>query len=49
VGLSSLPQKAKYYYKYYRDVKIFDEILGFIVPSMNNPNLTNKEPFQSFR
>jgi capsule polysaccharide export protein KpsE/RkpR len=32
VGLSSLPQKAKYYYKYYRDVKIFDEILGFIVP-----------------
>ncbi len=32
IGLNSLPQKALDYFRYYRDVKIYDEMLQFIVP-----------------
>jgi capsule polysaccharide export protein KpsE/RkpR len=32
IGLNSLPRKALDYFRYYRDVKIFDEMLQFIIP-----------------
>jgi tyrosine-protein kinase Etk/Wzc len=32
MGISTLPKKTMSYYKYFRDVKIFNEMLEFIVP-----------------
>jgi uncharacterized protein involved in exopolysaccharide biosynthesis len=32
IGLNSLPKKALDYFRYYRDVKIYNEMLEFIIP-----------------
>ncbi len=32
IGISSLPEKAMNYFKYFRDVKIYNQMLEFIVP-----------------
>jgi capsule polysaccharide export protein KpsE/RkpR len=32
IGLNSLPEKALDYFRYYRDVKIYNEMLEFIIP-----------------
>jgi uncharacterized protein involved in exopolysaccharide biosynthesis len=32
IGINSLPKKAMEYYKYFRDVKIYNQMLEFIIP-----------------
>jgi capsule polysaccharide export protein KpsE/RkpR len=32
IGMNSLPKKAKDYYRHFRDVKIYNEMLEFIIP-----------------
>ncbi len=32
VGLKDIPKKAAQYYKYYRDVKVYNEMLNYLIP-----------------